>query len=72
MNQRLRLFSSIALIFTACPLSGCDPAPPSREELGRIEFNPSKVPGADKPYTLPQYLRDAPPAEEKEGRKPGD
>ena len=72
MNQLAKFFLSASFIVTACLLSGCEPAPPSREELGRIEFNPSKVPGADKPYTLPQYLRDAPPAEEKEGRKPGE
>lgn len=63
---------SIFLLLSGCLLSGCEPMPPSREELGRIEFDESKVPGFDTPYSMPEYLRKAPPAEEKEGRKPGD
>lgn len=50
------------LVFLCVPFfSGCEAEPPSREELGRIVFSASDVPGADKPYSLPEYLREAAP-----------
>lgn len=68
MNRAILTIACLGL----CILSGCEPAPPSREELGILVFDEAKVPGADKPYTLPEYLRKAPPAPEPEGRKPRD
>jgi hypothetical protein len=62
----------LLLMFFLPLLSGCEAEPPSRQELGRIVFNPAEVPGADKPYTLPEYLRNAPPAPEPPKRAPGD
>lgn len=56
----------------AVVLCGCEAEPPGQKELGRIVFSESDVPGADRPYALPEYLRKAPPAPEPEGRKPGD
>ncbi|HEX7378135.1 MAG TPA: hypothetical protein VF278_13540 [Pirellulales bacterium] len=46
-------FLSTAMLF------GCGAQPPSREELGRIAFKASEVPGADDAYSLPEYLREA-------------
>lgn len=61
------------LCFICLPLlSGCEAEPPSREELGRIVFSPSEVPGADKPYTLPDYLREDDSQSDPSRRAPGD
>lgn len=41
---------------------GCSPPPPTVEDLGQIVYDPSQVPGADRPYTLPHGLgEEAPP-----------
>jgi hypothetical protein len=71
MTQTEKLLS-VVLVLSGCVLCGCEAEPPSREELGRIVYSESDVPGADKPYALPEYLRKAPPAPEPEGRKPGE
>lgn len=54
-----------SLLSAVLLISGCEPAPPSRQELGRIVFNESDVPGADKPYVVPGYLLELAPDEAK-------
>ncbi|MGH7139326.1 MAG: hypothetical protein ACREHD_26575 [Pirellulales bacterium] len=71
MTQTEKLLSGV-LVLSGCLLGGCESQPPSPQELGRIVYREADVPGADKPYALPEYLRKAPPAPEPEGRKPGD
>jgi hypothetical protein len=68
MNRAILKISCVGL----CLLCGCEGKPPSREELGTLVFDEAKVPGADKPYTLPEYLQKALPAPEPERRKPGE
>lgn len=71
-NTRMRLTAKrvITRIWTAggpiavCLLAialGCSPAPPSMEELGRIVYDPSQVPGFDRPYSLPHGLGEESP-----------
>lgn len=61
------------LVFTAVLIiSGCEPTPPGRQELGKIVFNESEVPGADKPYVVPEYLLELAPDEAKKQRPHAD
>jgi hypothetical protein len=59
MRRTTRLLYLFSLLAPACLISGCEPPPPSREELGRIVFSESEVPGADDTYQLPEHLRKA-------------
>jgi hypothetical protein len=73
MTQTTTLLRHVSLFGIACLISGCDPAPPSRQELGRIVFNEADVPGADKPYVVPEYLLELKPNEQmNEQRPPGE
>jgi hypothetical protein len=47
-------------------VSGCAPSPPKPEELGRVVYDPSEVPGMDKPYHPPELDE-----LKKEGETPG-
>ena len=71
MRPTTKLLYLLFLFATACLTTGCGPSPPSRQELGRIVFIESEVPGADEPYELPERIRNAKPAEERR-RMPGD
>ncbi|HUY36556.1 MAG TPA: hypothetical protein VMV69_27720 [Pirellulales bacterium] len=44
-------------------LTGCAPSPPKPEELGRVVYDPTQVPGMDKPYRAPE--RDKLPTSDK-------
>jgi hypothetical protein len=57
MTRAARFLSLFFVLAAASLITGCDPSPPSREELGRIVFSESEVPGADETYTLPERLR---------------
>ncbi len=35
-------------------VTGCAPSPPKPEQLGRVVYSPSQVPGLDEPYKLPE------------------
>lgn len=73
-RQKRLMHRTITLLFFIClPLfCGCGAEPPSLEELGRIVFSASEVPGADEPYSLPEYLREAPAESDPLKRAPGD
>jgi hypothetical protein len=60
----------IVVLSLAC-VAGCEPpTPPSPEDLGRVVVDPEKVPGGQKPFTLPE-LKTAPPGAEKSPRDGG-
>jgi len=52
--------SVVALLFS---LSGCGPAPPAPEDLGRVVFDPAEMPGGQKRFELPE-LKEEPPSSE--------
>jgi hypothetical protein len=48
-------FCLLTMSLLACALTnGCGPQV-SREELGQVEFEVPKVPGASQPYQLPDF-----------------
>lgn len=51
---------------------GCSPPPPAMEDLGQLVYDPSQVPGHDRPYKLPYGLDEAKSAEEAEGQPPAE
>lgn len=65
MTSKINNSAYLCLLSAVFITSGCEPAPPSPQELGRIVFNESEVPGADKPYVLPEYLLESAPDEAK-------
>jgi hypothetical protein len=72
MRHTTKLLPLFSLFATACLIAGCEPPPPSPQELGRIVFNESEVPGANETYELPERIRNAQPAEEPPRRMPGE
>ncbi len=54
MRSYLTFLSLSAFISLVPLLSGCEPAPPPREDLGNVVSGLPKVPGADKPYEMPE------------------
>ncbi|HEX7450036.1 MAG TPA: hypothetical protein VF306_20920 [Pirellulales bacterium] len=48
--------SRLAALLCLAIAIGCAPPPPSIEDLGQIVYDPTQVPGADRPYTLPHGL----------------
>lgn len=56
---------AVTLLFS---LSGCGPAPPKPEELGRVVFDPLEMPGGHKRFALPE-LKEEPGSSES---PPGD
>lgn len=54
---------AVAALLLAC-VAGCEPPRPSPEDLGRVVVEPAKVPGGQKPFTLPE-LKSEPPGEGK-------
>jgi hypothetical protein len=63
MKNEIKNWAYLSLCTAVLISNGCEPAPPSRQELGRIVFNESEVPGTDKPYIVPEYLRELAPDE---------
>ena len=53
MRRTTRLLYLFSLFAPACLIAGCDPPPPSQEELGRIVFKEQEVPGFNESYELP-------------------
>ena len=53
----------MSAVLLAC-VAGCEPPPPSPEDLGRVVVDPGEVPGGQKPFTLPE-LKSVPPGEGK-------
>ncbi len=52
----------MAALLLAC-VAGCEPpSPPSPEDLGRVVVDPEKVPGGQKPFTLPELKTEPPGA----------
>jgi hypothetical protein len=57
MRRTNRLLSWTVLFGALSTISGCDPPPPKVQEMGKIVFRESDVPGNDRPYALPEHLR---------------
>jgi hypothetical protein len=72
MPRTTKLLQLFSLSAAACLIAGCEPSPPSPQELGRIVFKESEVPGADETYELPERIRNAEPAAEPPRRMPGE
>lgn len=72
MARTMKFFSGSVLLGCACLAGGCDPPPPNLQELGRIAFAESEVPGADQGYTMPERLRENTPDEAEEGPPPAE
>jgi hypothetical protein len=51
-NEMRRMTILATVLFIG--VSGCAPSPPKPEELGRVVYDPSEVPGMDKPYHPPE------------------
>jgi hypothetical protein len=67
--RRIRALT-FSVLLTALAMPGCQPKPPE-EELGTIQYEVPKVPGADQPYELPPATdtetgdtKSAPPSDE--------
>ncbi|HVX12553.1 MAG TPA: hypothetical protein VHC22_15335 [Pirellulales bacterium] len=69
MKRSAKFLLGLACLLGGCLLPGCEPEPPSRAELGRIEFDETRVPGADQTYTLPDYILKATPTPEPENTR---
>lgn len=54
----IKTFFMCSSIVAACLTAGCDAPPPKPNDLGRIVYSPAEVPGADAPYSMPEYLRE--------------
>ena len=52
--MRLLCWASLCLAALCVPLAGCESEVSSREELGEVIFRVPNVPGADKPYPMPE------------------
>lgn len=50
--------------------AGCSPPTPTMEDLGQLVYDPSQVPGSDRPYKLPHGLEDAVSVNEAESQSP--
>ncbi|HJT31880.1 MAG TPA: hypothetical protein VJ783_07480 [Pirellulales bacterium] len=61
-----------AAAFLLVTAVGCSPSPPAMEDLGQLVYDPSQVPGSDRPYKLPYGLDEAKSAEEAEGEPPAE
>lgn len=72
MSRKFQLAGCGVLLGLGGLIAGCDPPPPEPQELGRLVFRESEVPGADKPYVLPEYLRNLQPEETPDGPRPGE
>lgn len=60
-----------AVLFLVAAI-GCSPPPPTMEDLGQLVYDPSQVPGHDRPYKLPYGLDEAKSAGEAEGQRPAE
>jgi hypothetical protein len=58
MKRTISPLNLFVILVTTCLTTGCEPAAPSKEELGRIVFSESEVPGANDIYIVPERLRD--------------
>ena len=56
--------------FVLATALGCSPASPTMEELGQLVYDPSQVPGHDRPYKLPHGLDEAKSADQGESDSP--
>ncbi|HEV3340214.1 MAG TPA: hypothetical protein VG125_07645 [Pirellulales bacterium] len=73
MTRATRLLNLFFVLAATCLITGCEPSPPSKEELGRVVFKESEVPGAEETYTVPERLRSLKTDEtEQKGRRPGE
>ncbi|HWB09042.1 MAG TPA: hypothetical protein VG826_07455 [Pirellulales bacterium] len=70
MKRVINLLSLFGILAATCLITGCEPSPPSREELGRIVFSQSEVPGNSNTYVLPEHLRDFKAKEETDHQHP--
>ena len=67
MPRATKHLGGLLLLAGACLLGGCDAKRPTPQELGRIVFKESEVPGADQPYELPEHLQKLQTDENKKG-----
>lgn len=61
-----------AAVLVLAAAIGCSPAPPTMEDLGQLVYDPSQVPGHDRPYKLPYGLEEAKSADQAEGQPPAE
>jgi hypothetical protein len=67
MMRLMKLLGGSLLLVCAGLSCGCEPQKPSEQELGRIVFSESEVPGADRSYELPKPLQKTHTDEDKKG-----
>ena len=54
IRMRLLCWASFCLVALCIPLAGCESEVASRDDLGEVIFRVPNVPGADKPYPMPE------------------
>lgn len=67
MPRLMKHLGGLPFLTVACVLCGCDAQRPAPQELGRIVFKESEVPGADQTYELPEHLQKLQDDETKKG-----